>query len=80
MTNPSENVPCLIDYEQDHADMQCLIIEDTAFVLSCCQRLVKELENDYHIILCGDHISGKYPDNIALNACVIGKNLIGKTR
>ena len=58
--------------------MQCLIIEDTAFVLSCCHELIKVLENDYHVIQCGDHISGKYPENIALNVCVIGKNLIGK--
>lgn len=76
-TIPSEIVSCLIEYEQDHADMQCLIIEDTAFVLSCCQKLAQSLEDDYHIMLCGDHISGKYPENIPLNACVIGKTLIG---
>ena len=58
--------------------MQCLIIENTAFVLSCCQRLVKAIENDYQIILCGENISGKYPENVPLNVCVIGKTLIGR--
>ena len=55
---PSETVSCFINYERDHADMQCLIIEDTAFVLSCCQRLAKSLENDYKIVHCGDNITG----------------------
>ena len=75
---PSETVSCFINYERDHADMQCLIIEDTAFVLSCCQRLAKSLENDYKIVHCGDNITGKYPNNIPLNACVIEKTLIGR--
>lgn len=77
-TLPSETVECFIEYEQTHADMQCLMIEDTAFILSCCKKLAKALENDYQIVLCGEPISGKYPHNIPLNACAVGKNLIGK--
>ena len=75
---PSETVSCFIDYERDHTDMQCLIIEDNAFILSRCQKLAKSLEDNYKIVLCGEHISGKYPANIPLNICIVGKNLIGR--
>ena len=76
---PSERVDCFIPYERDHADMQCLIIDDTAFVLSCCQSLANALGSVYNVVLCGGGISGRYPDNIALNAAVVGKYVICKT-
>ena len=73
---PSETVGCFIDYEQQHADMQCLILDDTAFVLSCCRSLANTLSSEYNVVLCADDISGEYPQNVALNAAVLGKNLI----
>lgn len=73
---PSERVDCFLTFEQDHADMQCLILDDTAFVLSCCQRLAGSLSDSYHVELCGGHIGGKYPANVALNALKLGKRLI----
>ena len=76
---PSGRVDCFIPYERDHADMQCLIIDDTAFVLSCCQSLANALSSAYNVVLCGDGISGRYPDNVALNAAVVGKYVICKT-
>lgn len=75
---PSEIIDRLISYEQDHADMQCLIIEDTAFVTSCCAKLAKELNKHYKVISCADNISGKYPSNVALNAAVVGKHIIAR--
>lgn len=73
---PSERVECLIPYEQDHADMQCLIINDTAFVLSCCQKLAKALSDSFNVITCAEDIGGRYPANVALNAALVGKYLV----
>ena len=68
-----------ISYEQNHADMQCILVEDTLFVLSNCTELEKELRNiTSNVIKTSKTAHGKYPDNILLNAKVIGKNLIGK--
>lgn len=76
---PSGRVESFIPYERDHADMQCLIIDDTAFVLSVCDKLANALKRSYNVVLCGDGISGRYPDNVALNAAVVGKYVICKT-
>lgn len=73
---PDERVTCFLSYEQDHADMQCLIIDNTAFVLSCCKQLADALSKDYHVVLCDGNISGTYPANVGLNAVVLGKRLI----
>ena len=72
----SENIPCKMPYERDHADLQCLILHDTAFVLSCCKRLIKALSHDYHVILCGNRFTGSYPDNTCLSAVHCGNKLI----
>ena len=56
--------------------MQCLILDDTAFVLSCCPKLAESLSDSYHVISCGEYIAGKYPANVALNALKLGKRLI----
>ena len=75
----SEYLPQLIPYERTHADMQCLILDDTAFVLRECKRLAEHLRRSYHVILTDEPILGKYPSNVRLNAAVIGKNVIAKT-
>ena len=76
----SEYLPDLIPYERRHADMQCLIIGQTAFVLKECQALAERLKNSYHVILADKDISGEYPKNVLLNAAVIGKNVIANTK
>lgn len=73
---PSERVSRFLPYEQDHADMQCLILDDMAFVLSCCHQLRENLSCDYHVESCGLHIDRDYPSNVCLNAAVLGKRLI----
>lgn len=75
-TIPSERVERFIPYERDHADMQCLILDDTAFVLSCCRRLAEALSVRYNVVLCADDIGADYPRNVALNAAAVGKNVI----
>ena len=73
---PSDRVECFIEYEQDHADMQCLVIDGTAFVLECCQKLLNHLGDSVPVIRCKSPIEGKYPHNVVLNAALVGKNLI----
>ncbi len=76
---PSETVDRFISYEQDHADMQCLILDDTAFVLSCCKALANDLKSAYNVVLCADDIGHDYPENVPLNAAQVGKTLICRT-
>ena len=78
-TIPSDTVENFIGYEQDHADMQCLILDDTAFVLRCCEGLINRLKSTCNVVLCGDDIQGEYPRNVALNAAQVGKTLICRT-
>ena len=75
---PSETIPCNMPYERDHADLQCLILRDTAFVLSHCKRLIGALSRDYQVIVCGDRFSGQYPDNTCLSAVPCGNKLLGR--
>ena len=76
---PTEKVGCLIDYEQDHADMQCLILDDTAFVLSCCDKLANALKSVCNVVMCADDIRHNYPLNVPLNAAQVGKMIICRT-
>ena len=75
----SEYVDILIPYERDHADMQCLIMDDTAFVLRRCERLARALSGLYNVVLCGDDIVAAYPGNVALNAAAVGKYVLART-
>ena len=75
---PSETIPCNAPYERDHADLQCLILHHTAFVLSRCKRLINALSADYQVIPCGERFSGQYPDNTCLSAVPCGDKLIGR--
>lgn len=72
----SESVDVFIWYEREHADLQCLIIDDTAFVASRCMRLADDLRGSYKVILCADGLGHDYPSNVALSAVVTGKTII----
>ncbi len=74
----SEILPNLIPYEQDHADMQCLILDDTAFILRECTRLAKDLTPYYNVVMTEEPVGGKYPANVRLNAAVMGKTVIAR--
>ena len=63
-------------YERDHVDLQCLILNDTAFVLNRCQRLFKALSDRYHVIECGECFKGAYPYNVGLNAIFLDGKLL----
>ena len=75
----TESVDEFICYERNHADMQCIQVEDKIFVLSNCKKLKSQLESiTKKVIYTERKALGKYPHNILLNAKIIGKNLIGK--
>ena len=76
----TECVDGFISYEKKHADMQCIALDNNVvFVLSQCKSLANTLENlGFDVRLTSKKASGKYPDNIILNAKVVGKHLIGK--
>lgn len=70
-----------ISYEQKHADMQCLVVDDKVFVLSLCDNLFNKLKKlGYKVIKTQNKYSGTYPNNILLNAKIVGKYLIGKIK
>ena len=78
-TIPSEKLITYVPYESDHADMQCLIIGDTAFVADECDSLKRSLRSRYNVVSCAEHIRDRYPMNIALNSAVVGKYVICRT-
>ncbi len=65
----SENISLLLPFERRHADMQCLRVNDTFFVLKECKKLRKTIEKmGYTVIKTQKDISVKYPYNVLLNA------------
>lgn len=73
-------LPQLISYERYHADMQCLIFDDHAFVLRECTSLAETLSEYYHVVLTEEDIGGKYPDNVKLNAAVVGNTIVANLK
>ncbi len=73
-------LPQLISYERYHADMQCLIPDDHAFVLRECTSLAETLSEYYHVVLTEEDIGGKYPDNVRLNAAVVGNTIVANMK
>ena len=68
-----------ISYEKNHADMQCICVKETVFLLKNCNNLKKELDRyTSNLISTEKRAKCNYPNNILLNAKIIGKNIIGK--
>lgn len=76
----TEPLPQLISYERYHADMQCLIFDDHAFVLKESTSLADTLSEYYHVVLTEENIGGKYPDNVRLNAAVVGNTIVANLK
>ena len=76
----TDRVDEFISYEQTHADMQCFNIGNTVFLLRECTKLIESVASntDFKIVQTSNDISCDYPNNILLNAKIIGNNLIGK--
>ncbi|MBQ8392549.1 MAG: hypothetical protein IJX51_02145 [Clostridia bacterium] len=66
-----------------HADMLINIIEENIFCYSDYYEENKEIfslaeKKGYRIVKCSPPVSSRYPDDIGLNALVIGKRIFGK--
>lgn len=76
---PTKPIDELIPYERYHADMQLLIIKHTAFVAGNSDYLFDVLNKlNYNIIPC-EKLCTKYPNNILLNAALVGDKLMCKS-
>lgn len=70
----------LLPFERRHADMQCLRIEDTFFVLKEAVNLKNKLHTlGLKVIITEEDIAAKYPRNVLLNAVYINNKLYCKT-
>ncbi len=65
-------------YERMHADMQCLVIEDTVFLAKACEGYAKDFLLNYSRVVICENPTGKYPENVSLNALFIGRKLFCK--
>lgn len=75
---PTEPVDELISYERYHADMQLLIIKNTAFISGNSEYIVDYLKGyNYDLVIC-ENLQGKYPNNVLLNAALVGDKLLCK--
>ncbi len=76
----SDGLKNFISYEQHHADMQALNINGTIFVNSACSNLINTLSSlNINFVLC-ENIGSKYPQNIALNAALVGNKLLCRAK
>lgn len=72
----TECVEAFLPFERRHADMQCLRINDTFFVLKECKTLTETIQKmGYNVIQTEKNASGKYPYNVLLNAVYIENKL-----
>lgn len=75
----TECVDEFISYEKHHADMQCISVDDKLFVLKNAKTTAKLLsDTGFNVTITNDKATGKYPDNIKLNALVLNKRVVGK--
>ncbi|MBE6823897.1 MAG: hypothetical protein E7513_00975 [Ruminococcaceae bacterium] len=75
----TESVDGFISYEKNHADIQCITVDDKVFVLNvCCELSTKLREIGFNVTHTTDYIDGIYPNNVRLNAKIIGSNVICK--
>ena len=66
-------------FEKHHADMQCLKIKDTYFVLKNCKRLSDALNKQgLNVIETALYAGEKYPNNVLLNCIYLNDKLYCK--
>ena len=77
----SEVLQDLLPFEKQHADMQCLKIKDTYFVLKNCKFLAAKLRNlNLKVIETATSAYEKYPENILLNCLYIKNKLFCRVK
>ncbi len=76
----TESVDGFISYEKNHADMQCLAVDNKVYVLNTCNKLYNKIKDTgCNVAYTADYIDGSYPNNVKLNAKIIGNKIICKT-
>ena len=68
----------LYDNEQYHADMQCLIVDNNAYIPKVSSEISDGISKYVDQITLCSNPSMKYPDNISLNALVFGRKIFCK--
>ena len=78
----SENISCLLPFEQYHTDLQFLHYnKDTVFVLKECTNLKENLKKYFpNVIEISKNIEKEYPNNVMLNCVVLNDKLICNTK
>lgn len=77
---PTDTVNELLPLESRHADMQCLRIENTFFVLKEAVNLRNKLCSiGLKVITTEEEITAKYPKNVLLNAVYMKRKLFCRT-
>lgn len=74
----SVEIPDLITYERFHADMQLLKIGDIAFIPQNAYSLLEKVSPFINNVVVCEELKGKYPENVLLNAALIGNHLFCK--
>lgn len=72
---PTDCLEDFISYEQYHADMQALKINDILFINANCKNFISSLNKANISFISCENIGCKYPYNVALNALFIGNKI-----
>lgn len=75
---PTDKAEALPSPEQQHADLQLLVISDRLFLLKESTTLKNKLW-EYDPLICSQPIGNTYPDNIALNMLLLDNRIYGRT-
>lgn len=67
----SAEISELIEYERYHADMQLLVINNTAFIPENSKDLYSRIKPYFLDVVICKALKNKYPDNVSLNAALI---------
>lgn len=74
----SDYVAELRENERYHADMQLLIIKDTAFIPKNCGEIKDKIIPFVDDVIVCAPLKEKYPENVSLNAALVGNKLFCK--
>lgn len=74
----SEKCKTFISAECEHSDMQCIHLGvDNVIVLQECVTLASSLGDEgFNVYQAMRTVKSDYPDNVLLNACIVGDNII----
>lgn len=75
----SDNIEGLLPFERRHADIQCLRVNDTFFILKEAKKLKEKLlSSGLNTAEIDEEIADEYPQNVLLNAVYMNNRLYCK--